>query len=123
MVDVYFSAQRLEAIAASEVINIFYSIQRIVKKYRHQLCYFHYKLMCNACQISNYPCNFFKSFARRDFKPLISYFNEMLKKKNELIKEAGYKITCFDNEIELTFFANKLPILTHTYCTPKEILF
>ena len=58
MVDVFFSAQRLEAIAASEVINIFYSIQRIVKKYRHQLCYCHYKLMCNACQISNYPCNF-----------------------------------------------------------------
>ena len=123
MVDIVFSAPRLEAIATSEVINIFYSIQRIVKKYHHQLCYCHYKLNCNACIISLYFCNFYKSFARRDFKALVSYFNEFLKLKNELIKEAGYKITCFDNKIELSFFANKLPILTHTYCTPKEILF
>ena len=30
MADIFFSAQRLEAIAASEVINIFYSIQCII---------------------------------------------------------------------------------------------
>ena len=36
----------------------------------------------------------------------------MLKLKNELIEEAGYKIICFEDENELAFFANKLPILT-----------
>ena len=123
MADIFFSAQRLEAIAASEVINIFYSIQCIVRKHRYALCYCHYKLNCNACIISNYPNNFYKSFARRDFKALLSYFNYMLKLKNELIEEAGYKINCFEDENELAFFANKLPILTHSYCRPKEILF
>ena len=81
-----FNPSRLEAIAASEIINIFYSIQCIVKKYRHQLCYCHYKFNCNACVISLYFCNFYKSFARRDFKALVSYSNEMLRMKNELIK-------------------------------------
>ena len=52
MADIFFSAQRLEAIAASEVINIFYSIQCIVRKHRYALCYCHYKLNCNACIIS-----------------------------------------------------------------------
>ena len=118
-----FNHSRLEAIAASEIINIFYSIQCIVKKYRDQLCYCHYKFNCNAFVISLYFCNFYKSFARRDFKALVSYFNEMLRMKNELIKVSGYKNICFDNEIELAFLANKLPILTHTYCTPKEIKF
>ena len=47
----------------------------------------------------------------------------LLKLKNELIEEAGYKIICFEEEHELAFFANKLPILTHSYCRPKEILF
>ena len=123
MADICFSAPRLEAIAASEVINIFYSIQRIIKKHQNALCYCHYKLNCNACIISNYPCNFYKSFARRDFKGLLSYFNRVVELKIELIEEAGCKIICFDNEIELAFFSNKLPILTHSYCRPKEILF
>ena len=47
----------------------------------------------------------------------------MVELKIELIEEAGYKIICFDNEIELAFFSNKLPILRHSYCRPKEILF
>ena len=104
MADICFSAPRLEAIAASEVINIFYSIQRIIKKHQNALFYCHYKLNCNACIISNYPCNFDKKFARRDFKGLLSYFNRMVELKIELIEEAGYKIICFDNEIELAFF-------------------
>ena len=54
---------------------------------------------------------------------LLAEFNQMLRHKNELIKKAGYKTISFDNENELAFFANKLPILTDTYCTPKEILF
>ena len=123
MTDTVFSAQRLEAIAASEVINIFYSIQCIVRKHQYALCYCHYKLNCNACIISDYSSNFYKSFARRGFKALLSYFNCLLKLKNELIEEAGYKTICFEDENELAFFANKLPILTHSYCRPKEILF
>ena len=125
MADILFSAPRLEAIAASEVINIFYSIQRIVKKHQNALCYCHYKLNCKACIISGYLCNFYKrrNFARRNFKGLLADFNRMVELKIELIEEAGYKIICFDDEIELAFFSNKLPILTHSYCTPKEILF
>ena len=76
-----FNAPRLEAIAASEIINIFYSIQGIVKKHRHLLCYCHYKLDCNACIISGYPCNFYKSFARRNFKGLLQDFYRMLELK------------------------------------------
>ena len=113
MVDIRFNAPRLEAISASEIINIFYSIQRIVKKHRHLLCYCHYKLDCNACIISGYPCNFYKSFARRNFKGLLQDFYRMLELK---------KVTFFD-ESEFAFFTNKLPILTHSYCTPDEIKF
>ena len=84
MADIFFSAQRLEAIAASKVINIFYSIQCILRKHRYALCYCHYKLNCHVCILSNYPSNFYKSFARRDFKALVSYFNEMLKTKKRI---------------------------------------
>ena len=47
----------------------------------------------------------------------------MVELKIELIEEAGYKIICFDDKIELAFFSNKLPKLTHSYCRPKEVLF
>ena len=123
MVDIVFNAPRLEAITASEIINIFYSAQRIVKKHRHSLCYCHYNLDCNACIISGYPCNFYKSFARRNFKGLLQDFYRMLELKKELIEEAAYKVVFFFDESELAFFTNKLPILTHSYCTPDEIKF
>ena len=122
MVDTVFSAPRLEHIAASEVINIFYSIQRIVKKHQHLLCYCHYKQNCNACIISGYPCNFYKSFVRRNFKGLVQDFNRLIELKKKLIEEAAYKLSIFDEE-DLVFFFNKLLILTHSYCIPIEIKF
>ena len=122
-VEIKFNPSRLEAIAACKVINIFYSIQCIVRKYRYQLCFCHEDDYCNACQISSYMRDFYKCLARRDFKTLVSEFNKILRFKNELIKRSGYKIICFDNENELAFFASRLPILTDTYCTPREILF
>ena len=114
---------RLEAIAASTVINIFYSVQSIVRKYRHQLCFSHYQEYCNACIISTYVTNFFKSFARRELRMLVAEFKQLLKHKNLLIEKAGCKIIAFDDESELAFFANKLPLVTRNYCKPEEILY
>ena len=54
---------------------------------------------------------------------LFSEFNHMLKQKNDLIINAGYKIIFFDDENELAFFNGKLPLITHTYCKPEEILY
>ena len=118
-----FVVERLEDIAAAEVNNIFYSIQCIVKKHQYLLCYCHYKFKCNACIISGYPCNFYKSFARRNLKDLVKDFYRMIELKIELIEKAGYKVIFFEEESELVFFANKLPILTHSYCKPNEIKF
>ena len=123
MAKIKFNPFRLEAIAASTVINIFCSIQRIVRKYRHQLCFCHYSKYCNACIISSYMTNFFKSFARRELRMLFSEFNQMLKQKNDLIINAVYKIIFFDDENELAFFNGKLPLITRTYCKPEEILY
>ena len=119
MAEIKFNPFRLEAIAASTVIDIFYSIQRIVRKYRHQLCFCHYTKYCNGCIILSYVCNFYKSFARRELRMLFADFNQMLKHKNELIKNAAF----FDDENERAFFANKLPLITRTYCKPEEILY
>ena len=118
-----FVVERLEDIAAAEVINIFYSIQRIVRKYQYLLYYCHYKFKCNACIISGYPCNFYKSFARRNLKGLVKDFYWMIELKSKLIEQAGYKVIFFEEESKLAFFANKLPILTHSYCKPNEIIF
>ena len=121
--EIKFNPFRLEAIAASTVINIFYSIQRIVRKHRHELCFCHYSKYCNACIISSYMCNFFKSFARRELSMLFAEFDQMLKHKNDLLRNAGYKIIFFDDENELAFFGSKLPLITRTYCKPEEILY
>ena len=61
-------------------------------------------------------------FFKRNFKGLLQDFYRMLELKKELIEEAAYKVTFFD-ESEIAFFTNKLPILTHSYCTPDEIKF
>ena len=121
--EIKFNPHRLEAIAASTVINIFYSVQTIVRKYRHQLCFCHYQKYFEACIISTYMTNFFKSFARRELRMLFAEFNQLLKHKNILIREAGYKIIAFEDENELAFFANKLPLITLNYCKPEEILY
>ena len=94
---------RLEAIAPSTVINIFYSIQRIVRKYRDELCFCHYSKYCDACIISTYMCNFFKSFARRELRMLFSEFDQMLKRKNDLIRNASYKIIFLTMKMSLLF--------------------
>ena len=72
---------RLEDIAASEVINNFYNIQFIVKKYLHSLCYCHYQSKCNGCIICCYPCNFYKSCAIRNLKCLVEEYRRMIELK------------------------------------------
>ena len=119
-----FNPQRLEAIASCKVINIFYSIQVIVRKYRFQLCYCYEGSLCKACQISSYyKCDFYKCLARKNFKTLVNGFMNLISYKNELINKAGYKIIFLNDYNELLFFGSKLPKITDKYCTADEILF
>ena len=67
--------------------------------------------------------NFFKSFARRELRMLVAELKQLLKHKTLLTEKAGYKIIAFDDENELAFFANKLPLVTRNYCKPEEILY
>ena len=68
MAEIKFNPSWLEAIAASKIINIFYSIQCIVRKYRYQLCFCHDVKYCNACIISSYMCNFYKSLQEENLR-------------------------------------------------------